>query len=326
MKAGGGDMLKSLMLSLLQTKLMIFKPWSHQISLPQGLVLGEHQVLSTMWEFHTPAIKKMRVEHTGKRREDTGGRPWWVSINPQCLRPEETIKADSLEKPSHAISPCESRSTLRDYSLALRQTPANPVTSCWCTSKVLAGQSVLLKRLQVMMNSPFPPHNQGIAWFASGSYFTGVPKMYYTNGPGFRSCITDISIQRERLCHHLQLKLLFLQTSVPSAWDRSHPRLELVKVTCPCAAWTPDSILRSCGEPPHASWHLHTSQKSQNPWMVWVGKDIKDHRFPTPLPWAGNLLPDWKWGKRHKNLLQWSSLTQSILWLWSGGGNKPWAK
>lgn len=56
MKAGGGDMPKSLMLSLLQTKLMIFKPWSHQISLPQGLVLGEHQVLSATWEFHTPVI------------------------------------------------------------------------------------------------------------------------------------------------------------------------------------------------------------------------------------------------------------------------------
>lgn len=102
--------------------------------------------------------------------------------------------------------------------------PANPATSCWCSGWVLAGQSVLLKGLQVMMNSPFPPHNQGIAWFASGSYFTRVPKMYYTNWPGFRPCITDISIWRKRLCQHLQEKLLFLQTSVLSAWDRSHPR------------------------------------------------------------------------------------------------------
>lgn len=74
-KAGGGDMLMPLMLSLLQTKLMIFKPWSHQIPVPQGLVLGEHQVLSTTWEFHTPEIKKMRVKHGGKLREDTRERP-----------------------------------------------------------------------------------------------------------------------------------------------------------------------------------------------------------------------------------------------------------
>lgn len=66
MKAGGGDMLMPLMLSLLQTKLMIFKPWSHQIPVPQGLVLGEHQVLSTTWEFHTPVIEKMRVKRGGE--------------------------------------------------------------------------------------------------------------------------------------------------------------------------------------------------------------------------------------------------------------------
>lgn len=75
MKAGGGDMLMPLMLSLLQTKLMIFKPWSHQIPVPQGLVLGEHQVLSTTWEFHTPVIEKMRVKRGGKLREDTRERP-----------------------------------------------------------------------------------------------------------------------------------------------------------------------------------------------------------------------------------------------------------
>lgn len=152
----------------------------------------------------------MKVKHMGELREDTRERQWWVSINPQCLRPEGTIKADSLEKPSRAISPCEPWSKHRDYSPALRQTPANLNTSCWCAGWALAGQSVLLKRLQVMMNSPFPPHNQGIAWFASGSCSTGVPKMYYTNQPGFRSCITDISIRRERLCQHLQEKLLFL--------------------------------------------------------------------------------------------------------------------
>lgn len=185
-------------------------------------MLGEHQVLSTTWEFRTPAIEKMKVKHMGKLRENTRERPWWVSITPQCLRPEETIKAESLEKPSHTISPCRPWSKHRDYSLALWQTPANPITSCWCAGWVLAEQSVLLKRLQAMMNSPFPPHNQGIAWFASGSCFTGVPKMYYTNWPGFRSCITDISIQRERLCQHLQEKLLFLQTgsSVPGTEAR----------------------------------------------------------------------------------------------------------
>lgn len=68
-------MLISLMLSLLQTKLMIFEPWSHQIPLPQGLVLGEHQVLSATWESHTPVISKMKVKHTGELREDTRARP-----------------------------------------------------------------------------------------------------------------------------------------------------------------------------------------------------------------------------------------------------------
>ena len=38
--------------------------------------------------------------------------------------------------------------------------------------------------------------------------------------------------------------------------------------------------------------------------MVWVGKDLKDHRVPTPLPWAGTpstrpgcseLHPAWPW-------------------------------
>lgn len=54
-KAEDQDML---MLSLLQTKLMLFKPWSHRIPLLlQGLVLGEHR---GMWEFHTPATQKMR--------------------------------------------------------------------------------------------------------------------------------------------------------------------------------------------------------------------------------------------------------------------------
>ena len=44
--------------------------------------------------------------------------------------------------------------------------------------------------------------------------------------------------------------------------------------------------------------------ESQNHRMVWVGRDLKDHLFPTPLPWAGTsstrpgcseLHPTWPW-------------------------------
>lgn len=41
--------------------------------------------------------------------------------------------------------------------------------------------------------------------------------MYYTKQAGFRSCITDISIEGVGLCQRLQAKLLFPQStfSVP---------------------------------------------------------------------------------------------------------------
>lgn len=222
----------------------------------------------------------MKVTHVGKLREDTRERPWWVSINPQHLRPEETIKAESLERPSRTISPCRPWSKPRDYSLALWQTPANPITSCWCAGWVLAEQSVLLKRLQVMMNSPFPPHNQGIAWFASGSCFTGVPKMYYTNWPGFRSCITDISIQRESFASTYK-KNSFSSKLAPQCLGEKPSQLRVGKVTCPHAAWEAIENLHIL---------LDTSTPARNPripeWFG-LGETLRTIHFQSPFHGQG---------------------------------------
>ena len=57
------------------------------------------------------------------------------------------------------------------------------------------------------------------------------------------------------------------------------------------------SICPSC-------FNLYQQDEKWNHRMVWVGRDLEDHLFPTPLPWAGTsstspgcseLHPTWPW-------------------------------
>jgi len=48
-----------------------------------------------------------------------------------------------------------------------------------------------------------------------------------------------------------------------------------------------DPVLPSAMETGNRNGRAWDEERAQNHRMVWVGRDLKDHLIPTPLPWAG---------------------------------------